>query len=272
MKFITAEEIRSALKAVGIVEGDIIILHSDISRIGLVQGCKKREENLAVYYSALCKSVGKEGTIAALACTESFARKRTFDYDNSPSEQGVLSEYIRTRAESLRSLHPLLSVCAVGKRASDICGNNSRSAFGWDSPFERLHRYKAKAVCIGVDLLAMTFVHHVEQFYGVPYGYTKEWDGKIIKGGQEIKKRFTAFVRYLDCGIEYDFSRLQERLFEKGFAQKSKLGYGNIYSVALDDVFSEGIEYLEEDIFFFLKNPPSKEVWRGQKIPSFDYE
>lgn len=271
MRFITQKEITQAVKEAGIKDGDIILTHSDITRIGMVENCSSRESLLKAYYQGLREAVGNDGTIVALSCTESFAKGKPFVYEDSPSEQGVLSEYIRTRPGAIRSMHPLLSVCAIGPKAELISGDASRSAFGWDSPFERLHRYGAKILCIGVDLLSMTFVHHIEQFFGVPYSYSKEWSTPVYCGGREDKKRYVAFVRYLDCGINYDFSRLQKKLFERKQALKVPLGYGHIYSVKCKDVFNTGIEELDEDLFFFLKHPPEKEVWKGKKMPSLEY-
>lgn len=115
---------------------------------------------------------------------------------------------------------------------------------------------------MGVDLLAMTFVHHVEQTFGVPYGYTKEWSAPVLCEGKPVDRRFFAFVRYLNAGIEYDFSRLQDDLRNRGLAQTTRLGYGNVWGVRMRDVFHVGMERLSEDPFYFLAGPPTREPWR----------
>lgn len=264
MKTVSRNSILDALHAVGVRPGDVLMLHSDLTRLGLFEGAKSAEETLAGYYEALRKAVGPEGTLVALSCTESWARKGTpFVYEDSPSEQGVLSEYIRTRPEAVRSLHPLFSVCAVGKHAHDICADASPSAFGYDSPFERMRRYDARILCLGVDLLAMTFVHHVEQTFGVPYSYTKEWSAPVYKNGGKLDRRFFAFVRYLESGVDYDFTRLQELLFAEGKAAKAFLGYGFCSSVKCNDVFETIMDRLQSDIFFLLRTAPDREPWKG---------
>ena len=67
----------------------------------------------------------------ALSSTESYARNSIpFDYEKSPSEQDVLSEFVRTKDGAVRSMHPLFSVTALGEKShliceSDICQTDS---------------------------------------------------------------------------------------------------------------------------------------------------
>ncbi|MGE4538370.1 MAG: AAC(3) family N-acetyltransferase [Desulfovibrio sp.] len=271
MRTVTPGEVREALTGLGVGRGDVLMLHSDITRIGLMAGASSREAVLAGYFTALTEAVGPEGTIAALACTESYARHgRPYVHETSPSEQGVLSEYIRTRPGAVRSVHPLFSVCAAGAQADALCADTSASAFGYNSPFERMLRLDAKIVCLGTDLHSMTFVHHVEQTYGVPYGYTKEWTAPAEKDGRPLPRRAVAFVRYLGCGVDYDFTRLQDRLFALGLARKAALGLGAIFLTRCRDVFAVGMRSLDEDLFFFLKSPPSREPWKGAACPNLN--
>jgi len=264
MKTIDRSEIAAALGAVGLKAGDVAMVHSDISRIGWVRGAKSRDDVLQGYIDGFFDVLGDQGTLVSLACTESHAREgRPFDFESSPSEQGSLSEYARTRPGAVRSMHPLFSVTALGARASEICADGvAPTGFGHHSPFHRLREFDARIVCLGVDLLAMTFVHHIEQTFGVPYGYTKEWSAPVTRAGKAVDQRFFAFVRYLDAGVNYDFTRLQDDLLALGFASSVELGYGGVWAVRARDVFDHGIEKLKQDPFYFLAAPPSAEPWR----------
>lgn len=266
MKTVGRQEMLDAFRRVGVAPGDVCLVQSDISRIGPVEGAARPEDHLEGWWRALEEALGPRGTLAALACTESWARVgRPFHHETSPSEQGVLSEYVRTRPGAVRSLHPLFSVCAVGPRAKDICGGCSPCAFGHGSPWQRLRDMDALNLFIGVDLLAMTFVHHVEQAFGVPYSYTKEWDTPVYSGGRRLSDRFFAFVRYLDSGVEYDFSRLQKRLKDSGQALEAPLGYGRVHGVRLRAVFDQAMACLHEDVFFLLAAEPDAGRWKGPK-------
>jgi len=169
-------------------------------------GAGSRLEVLQAYQDAIFDVLGPGGTIAALTCTESYAREsRPYDHEASPSEQGSFSEFIRLKPNAIRSLHPLFSVSALGRQATKICADEiAPTGFGHDSPFQRLRETDAWIVCLGVDLKSMTFVHHIEQTYGVPYGYTKEWSAPVTRSSGSIAQRFFAFVRYLNAGINYD--------------------------------------------------------------------
>ncbi len=264
MKTVSGAEMDEALRGLGVQPGDLVMLHADIARVGLPEGALDRESVAGAYLAALRRAVGPEGTLAALACTESWVRHRTpFVYETSPSEQGVLAEHLRRQPGAVRSVHPLFSVCAQGPLAEALCANASPAAFGHDSPFARLLQLDALILCLGVDLRAMTFVHHVEQTMGVPYGYTKEWDAPAFRDGRPLPGRYFAFVRYLDCGVEYDFSRLQESLLAAGQARRVALGYSSAHAVRCRDVFDAAVQGLREDIFFLLRTPPKREPWKG---------
>ena len=264
MRAITENEFKTALAEVGISNSQTIMVHSDLTRIGWVANAKSRIDVLDFYFKSLMKQVGPEGTLVVLTCTESFARDNVpFNYEQSPSEQGVLSEFIRNNSDSIRSMHPLFSVAAYGAKSQLICGSGiCNTGFGYGSPFQKLHEMDAQILCIGVDLLSITFVHHVEQMYGVPYGYTKEWDNEIYRDGKISDERFFAFVRYLDSDINYNFSKMQNLLLENGLAKKSPLGLGSIWAVSAKDVFDIGIEQLKKDPFFFLDKAPEKQPWK----------
>ncbi len=271
MTSVDAQDIADSLRHAGVRQGETLLVHADITRIGLVRGASSRQDYPQAYLDGLRLAVGPEGTIAALACTESWARQgRPYVHEDSPSEQGVLAEHIRTRPGAVRSVHPLFSVCALGPGARALCADASPCAFGFDSPFARLLDAGARIVCLGVDLLAMTFVHHVEQRFGVPYGYTKEWTAPAFKDGQPLAGRYFAFVRYLDSGVEYDFTRLQELLLARGLARRAPLGLGAVHAVACAHVFNTVMEALRRDVFFLLRRPPEREPWKGARMPGFE--
>jgi len=267
---ISSNDIRNAFIAVGTRPGDIIMLHSDVSRIGPVNNAPDRATLLDTYADSIISAAAPDGTLIVLTASESYARHNVpYEYASTPSEQGVLSEHVRRRTGALRSMHPLFSLTGIGRKAPWICADVAPTAFGYDSSFERLLRHDALICCMGVDLRAMTFVHHVEQTFGVPYGYTKEWSTPVLQHGVKDDRRYFAFVRYLDCGVEYDFGRFQEHLMAHGLARKVPLGYGHVHAVRARDAFEQGIAMLSNDVFFFLHRQPTREPWKGARSPDF---
>jgi aminoglycoside 3-N-acetyltransferase len=268
MNKLLMKDLATSLASLGLLHGDTVLIHSDLSRVGPVHGISERDGILEAYYQALRGVIGEEGTVVALSCTESYARTgQPFTYETSPSEQGVFSEYLRCKAGSIRSMHPLFSVTALGSRSGEICRDASRSAFGYDSPFDRLFRMDGKILCIGVTLHYMTFVHYVEQRYGVPYSFTKEWTYPVYRDGKPDQSRYFAFVRYLDSGIEYDFSRLIGDLEKDGAVLSARAGLSSCHLVRCSDVFTTAMNGLHKDIFYLLKCCPEKEPWKCNRNP-----
>ena len=271
MRTVTPEDIADAFRTAGCRPGDTVLVQSDLTRIGPVAGARGRDGLLDGYTAGIRQAVGDGGTLAAVTASEGYARHRTpYHHETTPSEQGILSEHVRTLPGAVRSLHPLFSVAAVGPGAGALCEDAAPTGFGHDSAFERLRRLDGLIVCLGVDLLAMTFTHHIEQTFGVPYGYTKEWTVPVHRNGVVLERRFFAFVRYLDIGVEYDFTRFQERLLACGAAQRVPLGYGALTAVRAREAFRIGVEMLKDDVFSFLRTPPAREPWKGARMPGFD--
>ena len=76
------------------------------------------------------------------------------------------------------------------------------------------------------------------------------------------KEPFFAFVRYLNAGINYNFSKMQNLLLTRGLAKKAPLGLGSVWAVSARDVFDLGIEQLKKDPFFFLDQTPTRQPWK----------
>lgn len=144
----------------------------------------------------------------------------------TPSETGVLTEYIRTLPGAVRSLHPFVSYTAIGKHAKDICENVSRHAFGPETPEARVVEMDGLCICLGKDIRNMALVHHVEHVMGVPYRYTKEYMHPISMNGEISIQPFYRHVWYKNCGMVRDGVRkiVQELKESRKPNIKSQLG------------------------------------------------
>lgn len=251
MDILTAEKFDSALKQIGIVPGDTLFIHSDLRMFKVAE-----EDICKFYYSCLNRILGIKGTLAVPAYFYEYARfGETFDVDHSPVSinLGSFSRYIASRPERVRSCNPLQSIAAVGGKAQELCGSLSLSGYGVTSPWHKLREMKGKILFLGVTLQPMTYVHYIEQQYGVPHLYFKAYSHPIFKDGKQLNGKPVSAVRYLDYHIEYDLSRFEQHLMTKGIIKKSDLP---IFAVDAEAVFQEGIKCLDKDVYFFLKHPP----------------
>lgn len=258
----------AAFRDLGLVSGDIVHVQSDLRTIGPVDAPLTRDGQCGFYLRALQEVLGPEGTVTCCTAFEDYGRYGTpFVRESSPSRTDTFSEYLRTRPGAIRSMHPIVSVTGLGSRAEELCGGSHFSGFGYSSPWGRLHRANAKLLTLGLskaDEGGLTFLHHVEAMYGVPYQYIKIFASPIISNGQEIEGPFTLHVRYLDYQIENCVLDIKSRLLTGGHAKHVRTGRTWSYCVSTQEAFSQTIKFLERNLWVYLKRPPN---FRAGEIP-----
>ena len=243
-----------AFRNIGIKNGDVIFVHSDISVFGKL--CTfNRNLLLKTLIDTIKESVGEEGTVIMPTFTYSFCNDEPYDITNSKSTVGVLTEYFRKQPDVSRTIHPIFSVAIWGKHKSGLL-DISKNSFGRGSIFEKLHKMKGKIVFLGAEFQTCTFVHYIEKIHGIPHRYVKKFKGKIRNGKIEYEGEYDYFVRYLDRNINTHLLRFEKYLLDKGLIKKVKLGNGTILMVESGVLFKEGYNLLDQDIYFFLKDKP----------------
>jgi aminoglycoside 3-N-acetyltransferase len=262
------EVLMEALHAIGILEGDLLFIHSDLRVSGIPPQARTREEILKFYYDTLAEVVGKTGTLAVPAYYYEYARYGdAFDVDTSPVSMplGVFCSYFNSLPGRRRSLNPLTSVAAIGAKADALCGGDSMAGYGVASPWHRLRELGGKLLFLGTSLQPMTFVHHIEQQYGVPHLYTKIYPYPVLRNGAPVPGNPISVVRYLDYKIEYDLSFFQKELEKRRPLKTHALGGGSVHLVTAEDAFQTGVELLKRNPYSFLKQPPE---FVAGKIPT----
>ena len=167
----------------------------------------------------------------------------------------MFTEYIRTMKGALRSFHPLVSVVARGQKAKYITQNVTRSAFGWGSPFSRLHELKGKCLYLGMTCgESNTFLHYVGQMYGVSYSYNKAYFHPAYRNGALQQGPFLAFVRNRRSK-PFDFSLFQKEMKKKKLVRESSVRNAPVQLVKLEDCFKIGMEMLNKNPCAFLQEP-----------------
>lgn len=252
------------LRALGIEAGDLLLVHSDIRPFGQPEGAHTSDEILRFYFDAFMEILGPQGTLAVPAYFYEYARYgETFDVELSPVSKplGVFSAYVNALPGRVRSCNPLQSLAAIGLKAQELCGGDSLMGYGLNSPWHRLRTLQGKMVFLGTSLQPMTFVHHIEQQFGVPHLYQKLYDTPILRNEKPIPGLPISSVRFLDYQIVYELGFFQEELKRRDQLRHSPVGY----LVAAEAAFQTGIELLSQDPYCFLKQPPA---FISGKIPT----
>jgi aminoglycoside 3-N-acetyltransferase len=160
----TRRELADDLRRLGVLPGDVLLVHSSLSKLGFVEGGPD------AVIDAFLDVLGGTGTLAMPTfpfdtfVAEYLRQNPSFDVRTTPSRMGKLTEVFRVRPGVRRSTHPTHPLGVLGPQAAALTDSHarSRSTFDRDSPFYRLCELGGKILLLGVDFHAMTNLHVVE--------------------------------------------------------------------------------------------------------------
>jgi len=254
------EDLYEASKEIGIEQGELVHVQSDILRIGRISGIDDVKELPNIYLKHLQLMIGDSGLISCYTPYFKFARGgEIFVKEKSPSNAGVLSEHIRTAKGAIRSEHPVGSLTSLGNGALDLTGGIHRDALGYESPWTKLKDKNAWLIGLGLgtNMGSTSFIHYIEQTYGVPYRYTKLFHGTCYDNGVEVDSYYTMNVLYRRLGAKYSTEWFREKLVENKDAKLIKIGSGKIFACRAKIFFEKGINELNRDLHCFLDKTPN---------------
>ena len=193
------------LDKINIQKGNVILVSSDIVKLLMV--CRENNENFDgnKFIDTIINKIGDKGTLLFPTYNFGFCIGETFDYHNTLSRTGSLSNIALKRADFIRTKHPIYSHAVYGYDSELLYNINNKSAFGTNSVFEYLHKKRAKQLFIGSDEVfwytrGYTSIHHIEQKVGVDYRYIKNFTALYInENGSKKKLTYSMYVRDLDC-------------------------------------------------------------------------
>ena len=182
------------LNELNINKGDKLLVNSNILNL-LIKNRNKISPNQII--DVLIKKISTEGTLLFPTYNWGFCKGLVFDYLNTKSSTGALSNISLKRDDFVRSKNPIYSFSIFGKDKIHISNLNHRSCFGFDSPFGYLIENKGKNLFIDLDYKeALTFVHVAEEKAKVDYRYHKNFSSFYIdKNKNRKKENYKMFVR-----------------------------------------------------------------------------
>jgi aminoglycoside 3-N-acetyltransferase len=231
----TQKDILEALQKTGVHQGDVVYVHADLTAFGKLAAGVGRADFLDAFVTALEGAVGENGTVIMPTFTYSFCNHAVYDPEKTPSTVGVLSEYFRTMAGTLRSTDALFSSAARGKEAAYFTTVGT-DCFGSGSVFEKLYIRNAKLVFLG-PRFDITYMHFVEQRLGVPYRFSKHFTGHIKTQNELTEATFAYYVRPLDEHVEYDLEGIAKNFDRAGILCTAALGSSVVRIVGARDAF-----------------------------------
>jgi aminoglycoside N3'-acetyltransferase len=156
------------LNNIGIKKGDSIFIMCSVNNI-----YKKTGHNLPVniMLNAILEVVGKKGTVMALSFSHNrekiLSGKEIFNIRKTNTTSGILSELIRRKSGSVRSMHPIFSAVAYGYKAKVYCSEHHKSFYPFDrrSPYYKIMQDSGKYLGIGCGIEAYTPAHMIDDYF-----------------------------------------------------------------------------------------------------------
>lgn len=195
---LTRRSLARAFEEIGIGRGEIVLVHSAMSRLGWIAG------GVVALLWGLLDAVGEEGTIVVPTHTGEnsdpalwrnppapqawWATIReslpAFDPARSPGlRMGALSEALRTWPGAVRGDHPRVSFAALGPAARDVVLPHPLEAMlGEGSPLARLEAMDARTLLLGVGHERNTSLHLAESRARIPRPHLREGSAMLVDG------------------------------------------------------------------------------------------
>lgn len=238
------------LKNRGLKPGDVLVLHSSYSELKVCNLSPIEIVNMLLDY------LGPTGTLAvpafAIYSEPSIGQDGkimdVFDYDVSSTNiwTGVLSKAVLNDPRSIRSLHPLNSMVAIGDKAKKMMEKNETELYpcGLGSSWNFCHLQNAFILGLGTDLTHSLTMIHVAEDTKVDDWCVADWyhDRKFrVKDGEKefylnVKER-----RYVWGKLHF-----AERNLAKDLIQMKIMKTGNLGTILIETLRSTDlIEFLE---------------------------
>jgi len=255
---VSKRSIETALIDVGIQKSDVLYLQTDLMTPGSIKSAGSKAEFCETYLAALLEAVGDSGTLVCPTFSTQIGRHgQNFIWEETPTMLGLFPEFLRKHNDSLRSLHPLHSVSALGAQKTKVCTNNGQTDFGWGSPYHRLLEMDAKIVAIGLEKsFAVAIANLIEAFSCVPYNYNKLLKWKTVVNGVALDKSFISVARHLQLKTEHNLRQFAKAADEQGLIRSTPLGRSAVRLTSFREVFDFGVNFLTMHPYGLLERPP----------------
>ena len=242
--------LKDDLHAIGIREGDSILLHSSYKSMGEIEG------GIKTFVEAVLSVIGDKGTfiVPTLTFRDVTVENPVFDYLNTPSCVGAISEYVRTMDGAKRSIHPTHSCAAIGYKTDYFIQGHEqdRTPVGKNSPFYKLREEGGKVLMLGCGVESNTSMHGVEEFFGTSYVLPKTPSPYTVI--MPDKAYSIDFYRHhiWQNGYAQRYGRLQDVMSEKYFTP-GVIHQAKSYLIDSREMWRVGVECLTKDEFFFVE-------------------
>ncbi len=249
-------KIKKKLQNLGVKKGSTIIVCSDILKFLILFKKKKINFNSDDFIDLLIDIVGERGTIVFYSFNWNFFQGKIFNYRESKSFSGALSNTALKRNDFKRSKSPVYSLLVYGKYQKYICNMKHSDCFSLNSPFGFLLKKRAKCLFFDLDYKnsAFPFFHVAEQKAKSYYRFFKFFSGKVIQGKKVKKLKIKMFVRKNNYKVTTIYSNSTDTYLKKNNALiKNKFLSINISLLDTKKLYEVTVKQLKLENKLFLR-------------------
>jgi aminoglycoside 3-N-acetyltransferase len=245
-----------AVRSLGIVPGDAVMLHSAFEPHHGFRG--SADALIDVFLDA----VGPTGHLLMVSLpyrSSSLAylkSGRRFDVRRTPSMMGMVSEMFRRRPGVLRSVHPTHPTLAFGPQAERFVAAhpNCRYPCGPGTPFDELVNDNGKLLFFNADFGTITFFHWLEHLVHehLPFPLYTEPPFEVTLIDADGRPRVVTTHVFTEETIRRrDFPIFEKAMVERGAIRSCCVGNSRILVVELKDCIACTLEMLAAGCFFY---------------------
>ncbi|NHK30677.1 MAG: AAC(3) family N-acetyltransferase [Asgard group archaeon] len=243
---------------IGLQKGDIVIVHSSMSKIGWIIG------EAVTVIRALMEILTEEGTLVMPTMSSGNTDPANWNYPSVPKDwhpiirkemppydpvlsqtrgMGRIPEQFRVFPNVLRSKHPQASFAAWGKFSREITKDHIvEETFGKGSPIEKVYQLNGKILLIGVHHSSNTSLHFAEYLSNLPNFPIEQQGAAMYENSKRIWKSWKEIKYDADDFVEIGLA------FEKSINYKTaNIGLAESRLVLSREIVDFAVRWLQEN-------------------------
>lgn len=239
---LSIDEVAGQLRALGVREGGVLLVHTSFRAVRPVQGGPRG------LIEAIRAALGPGGTLVMPSWTGD--DDATFDPASTRAAEdlGVVADTFWRMPGVARSDHPF-AFAAAGPRAAEITSDPlPLPPHIPESPVGRVHDLDGQVLLLGVNHDADTTLHLAELLAGVPYRQPKFIT--VMQHGRAVR---IDYGENDHCGERFQLADTWLR--ERGLQAEGRVGHADARLIRARDVVGVALEHLAADPLIFLHSP-----------------
>ncbi|MBE5876801.1 MAG: AAC(3) family N-acetyltransferase [Lachnospiraceae bacterium] len=254
----TRETLVEDIRRLGVAKDDILLVHSSMKAIGEVDG--GADTVLDALTEAVC-----DGMLILPTHTWSVMSNEypIYDPEKEPACVGILPNLFRKREGVMRSLHPTHSVAAYSKNQKLLQEFISgEEQFSTPCPrqgcYGKLYDLNAKVLMLGVGLNRYTYLHGVEEWFGIEERLEKEALSLQIKlpSGELLPVSMHKHFKPNNISVSEYYIKMEKPFVQAGALKKGRIGDAQSMLLLARQTADITTEYLRKDKDIFLSHNP----------------